>query len=173
MNTESFVFYESVWKAYKTLRKVFGLEAADHFFECIVEFGLYGVIPPEDDIVYTQGFEQTATSIYHAKVKRHTAIENGKKGGRKERYSAEEVANLKDQGLTNKQIAQQLGYSEETVRIKLKQAKEKTTENPNNPLVNLNEKENKNDNETVNKNDNETTTETDNENDNDFSIYII
>lgn len=170
MNSESFVFYESVWKAYKTLRKVLGLEAADHFLECIVEFGLYGVVPPEDDIVYTQGFEQTATSIYHAKIKRLTAIENGKKGGRKEKYSAEEVAELKAQGLTNKQIAQQLGYSEETVRVKLKQAREKTTENPNNPLVNLNEKDNKNGNETTNENDTKTDNKTANEND--LSIYI-
>lgn len=157
MNTESFVFYESVWKAYITLRDRMGLESAAHFFECIAEFGLYGVMPPDNDIVYTQGFEQTATSIYHAKSKRLTAIENGKKGGRKQRYSAEEVAELKAQGLTNKQIAEKLGYSTETVRVKLKEAKEKTTENPNNPLVNLNENLNRNENGNGNGNDNDFT----------------
>lgn len=159
MNTESFVFYESVWKAYLTLRDRIGLESAAHFFECIAEFGLYGVLPPNDDIVYTQGFEQTATSIYHAKNKRLIAIENGKKGGRKERYSAEEVAKLKAEGLTNKQIAEKLGYSEETVRLKLNKAKEKTTENQKKPLVNLNENSNRNGNGTANENENE------------FSIY--
>lgn len=159
MNTESFVFYESVWKAYLTLRDRIGLESAAHFFECIAEFGLYGVLPPNDDIVYTQGFEQTATSIYHAKNKRLIAIENGKKGGRKERHSAEEVAKLKAEGLTNKQIAEKLGYSEETVRLKLNKAKEKTTENQKKPLVNLNENSNRNGNGTANENENE------------FSIY--
>lgn len=123
-NTESFVFYESFYKTYNTIKSRVNEKMAYHLLDCIIEFGLYGVVPDESDDVWLYGFEQCITSISNAKTKREIAIENGKKGGRKERYSPQEVLQLKERGLTNKQIANQLGYSTETVRLKLLKAEE-------------------------------------------------
>lgn len=82
MNDSSFVLYESVYKQAQILEKRVGADAAMHFMNAIMEFGLYGVIPEEDDEVWLYGFEQTITSIDRAKKRHIQAVEGGKKGGR-------------------------------------------------------------------------------------------
>ena len=111
INTQSFVLYESVYKHIQTLSNRVSETTALHYINCIMEFGLYGVEPPDDDEVWIYGFEQAMTSIYSAKERYNKSKENGRKGGAPERFTKEQVKELKDQGLTNKEVANTLFIS--------------------------------------------------------------
>ena len=140
MNSESFVMYESVYKQIQILEKRLGTETAMKFLNAVMEFGLYGVIPEEESEVWLYGFEQTITSIGMAKSRYAAAVENGKKGGRKKTIDDIKVIELKEQGLTNKKIAEKLGCSKSSVE-KISSAYRKNRKNLND---NVNENENVN-----------------------------
>lgn len=118
INSESFVLYESVYKHIKTLSERVSDTTALHYINCIMEFGLYGIMPPDDDEVWIYGFEQAMTSIYSAKERYNKSKENGRKGGAPERFTKEQVKELKNQGLTNQEVANTLGCSTKTVERK-------------------------------------------------------
>ena len=118
INSESFVLYESVYKHIQTLSNRVSETTALHYINCIMEFGLYGVEPPDDDEVWIYGFEQAMTSIYSAKERYNKSKENGRKGGAPERFSVDQVVELKEQGLTNKEVANILGCSPKTEYLK-------------------------------------------------------
>lgn len=151
MNNESFVMYESVYKQAAILEKRLGKEIAYDFLKAVIEFGLYGVLPDEDDLVWLYGFEQTITSISKAKDRYTAAVENGKKGGRKPTIDKEKVLALKAQGLTNKQVAEEVGCSVSSVeKINAENRKNQKYLNEN-----VNGNVNFNDNVTKNKNTND------------------
>ena len=142
MNSESFVLYESVYKQASILEKRLGKEVAYDFIKAIMEFGLYGVVPEEDDIVWLYGFEQSITSIGAAKDRYNASIENGKKGGRPQTIDREKVIELHNKKYTNKQIAQQMGCSVSSVE-KITATNRKNQKKPNeNVNENVNENEN-------------------------------
>lgn len=162
INTQSFVLYESVYKHIQTLSNRVSETIALHYINCIMEFGLYGVIPPEDDDVWTYGFEQAITSIYAAKERYNKSKENGKKGGAPERFPAEQVAELKEQGLTNQEVAKTLGCSTKTVERKnraIREAKARTDKTEHNLKEKEKDNDNNNKNQTANGNDTYNTTE--------------
>lgn len=140
MNNESFVMYESVYKQAQILEKRLGKETAYNFLNAVMEFGLFGVIPEEDSEVWLYGFEQTITSISKAKSRYEAAVENGKKGGRKPTVDREKVIALKATGMTNKQVAAELGCSESTIE-KINKENRKNQKNLND---NVNENDNNN-----------------------------
>lgn len=142
MNDGSFVLYESVYKQSERLEKKLGAEAAYRFIKAVMEFGLYGVIPEEEDNVWLYGLEQTITSIDKAKDRYTAAVANGKKGGRPKTIDDSKIKELIDQGKTNKEIADMLGCSISSVEKKGAQYRKNRK--------NLNENENDN----VNENDN-------------------
>lgn len=111
LNTESFVFYESTFKNYLRLKKLVSLEAADMFLEAVCNYGLYGIIPEEDDIVWAYGLEQTITSISSAKDRYAVAASNGAKGGRPSKIDYNKAEELKAQGYIYKDIAAKMGCS--------------------------------------------------------------
>ena len=143
INTQSFVLYESVYKHIETLKNRVSESAALHYITSIMEFGLYGVLPPDDDEVWVYGFEQAKTSIYAAKERYNKSKENGKMGGAPERYTVEQVAELKEQGLTNQEIANILGCCEKTVERKNKAYRDSQRQTDKTEH-NLKEKENEN-----------------------------
>ena len=51
-------------------------------YKAITNFGLYGVLPEEEDKVWAYGFDALAASIASAQKRYSVAVENGKKGGR-------------------------------------------------------------------------------------------
>lgn len=162
INTQSFVLYESVYKHIQTLQKRVSAETALKYANAVMEFGLYGVIPSEDDVVWIYGFEQAMTSIYSSKEKYSKAIDNGKKGGAPRKYNHDLIVELKDQGLTNKQIAEEIGCAEITVSRALKEDRERKEgkeEQDNISNLNLNDK----DKETVTINVNDNSKNKDNE----------
>ena len=115
-NSCSFVFYESVWKQYQILdaRRP---EAAKAFMRAVIEYGLYDIVPPEDDEVWMYGLEQTITSIDAAKGRREKNQEDGSKGGRPAiRFDRELIEQKKQELKTWKAVAEFLGIDEKTLR---------------------------------------------------------
>lgn len=115
-NNCSFVFYESVWKQYQILdaRRP---EAAKAFIRAVIEYGLYDIVPPEDDEVWMYGLEQTITSIDAAKGRREKNQEDGSKGGRPAiRFERELIEQKKQELKTWKAVAEFLGIDEKTLR---------------------------------------------------------
>ena len=165
MNAESFVFYESVYKQAERLEKKLGKEVGYDFLKAVIEFGLYGVIPDDDDNAWLYGLEQTITSIDAAKNRYAAAVENGKKGGRKKvELNQEEVMKKKAELKTWKAVAAFYKVDEDTLRkIRKQWEKAEKPKNLNDDNVNVSEKEkekaekpkNLNDNVNVNVNDNE------------------
>lgn len=147
MNNESFVFYESVYKQSQILEKRLGAEVALAFMNAVVEFGLYGVIPEEDDPLWLYGLEQTFTSIGAAKDRRQQQISNGKKGGRPKTIDDQQVIEMFKQGMTNSEIAAAVGCSLSSVEKKVSAYRKnvKTVKT----LTNLNENVNDNENENI------------------------
>ena len=115
-NSCSFVFYESVWKQYQILdaRRP---DAAKAFMRAVIEYGLYDIVPPEDDEVWMYGLEQTITSIDAAKGRREKNQEDGSKGGRPAiRFERELIEQKKQELKTWKAVAEFLGIDEKTLR---------------------------------------------------------
>lgn len=115
-NSCSFVFYESVWKQYQILdaRRP---EAAKAFMRAVIEYGLYDIVPSEDDEVWMYGLEQTITSIDAAKGRREKNQEDGSKGGRPAiRFERELIEQKKQELKTWKAVAEFLGIDEKTLR---------------------------------------------------------
>lgn len=150
MNAESFVFYESVYKQAERLEKKLGKEVGYDFLKAVIEFGLYGVVPDDDDNAWLYGLEQTITSIGAAKDRYAAAVENGKKGGRKKvELNQEEVMKKKAELKTWKAVAAFYKVDEDTLR-KIRKQWEKA-EKPKN----LNDNVNVNVNDNVNEKENE------------------
>ena len=173
MNAESFVFYESVYKQAERLEKKLGKEVGYDFLKAVIEFGLYGVVPDDDDNAWLYGLEQTITSIGAAKDRYAAAVENGKKGGRKKvELNQEEVMKKKAELKTWKAVAAFYKVDEDTLRkIRKQWEKAEKPKNLNDDNVNVNEKEkekaekpkNLNDNVNVNVNVNDNENEKENE----------
>ena len=133
-NSCSFVFYESVWKQYQILdaRRP---EAAKAFMRAVVEYGLYDIVPPEDDEVWMYGLEQTITSIDAAKGRREKNQEDGSKGGRPAiRFERELIEQKKQELKTWKAVAEFLGIDEKTLRKIRSNWEEEKPEKPEIPV---------------------------------------
>ena len=133
-NSCSFVFYESVWKQYQILdaRRP---EAAKAFMRAVIEYGLYDIVPPEDDEVWMYGLEQTITSIDAAKGRREKNQEDGSKGGRPAiRFERELIEQKKQELKTWKAVAEFLGIDEKTLRKIRSNWEEEKTEKPEIPV---------------------------------------
>ena len=133
-NSCSFVFYESVWKQYQILdaRRP---EAAKAFMRAVIEYGLYDIVPPEDDEVWMYGLEQTITSIDAAKGRREKNQEDGSKGGRPTiRFERELIEQKKQELKTWKAVAEFLGIDEKTLRKIRSNWEEEKTEKPEIPV---------------------------------------
>ena len=142
MNTESFVIYESMFKQMDRLEGKLGKEVAYDFMKAVMEFGLYGVMPGDEEDVWLYGLEQTFATIDSAKARYERACGNGKKGGRPTVDLDQQSVLQKYKELkTWKATAAFFGVDEDTLR-KLRKQWDGKTEKPKN----LNDNDNVNDN---------------------------
>lgn len=116
-NYENFVFYGS----WRTLLEGFPEDIAKEILWQTMLLGTTGELTTDNPMIQGIVIGAIAPNIKKAKDRYAVAVENGKKGGRKERFSADEIQSLKQQGLTNQQIADKLGCSVSTVEKKAKQ----------------------------------------------------
>jgi len=121
-NTSAFVFYESFLKGIQRVEGFEGKEAAYDFLMDLIEYGLYGLVPDENNKTWLYGFEQMKASIDNAQTRREKQIAQGKMGGRpRKTVDIEEILALRDQGLSMRAIADRLVISPKTVSRRLEE----------------------------------------------------
>ena len=113
---DNFVFYASWLDALNGLDETNGREFANEFLRQIVVYGVTGEIKTENPMII--GFiHAMCKDLLDKSKKRHKAcIENGNKGGRPKQYSNEEIIDLRNKGLSEQDIADNLGCSIKTVQ---------------------------------------------------------
>ena len=113
---DNFVFYASWLDALSGLDETNSREFANEFLRQIVIYGVTGEIETKDPM--TIGFiNAMCKDLIDKSKKRHKAcIENGNRGGRPKQYDAEEIKSLHEQGVSDEDIAKQLGCNVRTVQ---------------------------------------------------------
>ena len=145
IKNNSFVFYATNLEVVEALEQT-NPELANDFLKAIVEYGIYGEYKKGNPMIDALMI-QTGFGIDKAKDRYAAAIENGKKGGAPKKIDDNRVLELKNQGMTNKQIAKELNCSVSSIeKINAKNRKNRK---------NLNDNDNDNDNENENVNENE------------------
>ena len=129
-NTSAFVFYESFLKGIQRVESFEGKAAAYDYVMDLIEYGLYGLVPDDNNKTWLYGFEQMKASIDSAQVRREKQIAQGKMGGRPRKIvDIEEILVLKQQGLSLRAISDKLNISEKTVRRRIQEYEQFQNEN--------------------------------------------
>lgn len=114
---KGFWFFRTNYEAIKELEAT-NPELALQFALAIMEYGLFDDYDKTNPIVNAL-MSQAKFGIDEVNLRRDKNKGDGKKGGRKEKYSKEEVWRLADEGKSKNEIAAILGCDERTVRRKL------------------------------------------------------
>ena len=117
---ENFLFYGS-WKEHLDgLRELAGDEVAKEVAWQIINFGTSKEFDTDDQKIINMVNGMCRDLIASAKKRRLASIENGKQGGRPRKYNPEDMLALRENGLTDQEIADNLGCDVRTVRSTLK-----------------------------------------------------
>lgn len=113
---ENFVFYASWLDALSGLDETNSREFSNEFLRQIVIYGVTGEIETDNPMIV--GFINAMCKDLLDKSKRryNACVANGKKGGRAREYNPDDIMYLSNQGLTNQEIADNLGCSLKTVQ---------------------------------------------------------
>ena len=137
---DSFVFYRSFAEVISMIPDA---EDKITLLNALIEYGLNGTEP---DLQYPLSamFKQMTSSISGAQKRYQASVENGKKGGRPKTDDECKIRELKEQGLTDKQIAEELKCSISSVeKVPVKTRKnlkvDATRKNQKNPNDNVND----------------------------------
>lgn len=147
MDYDSFVFYGN----WRTMLDGFDKETAKDILWQIMLYGTAGEVDTSNPMINGIVMGCCAAGIDKAKDRYANAVDNGKKGGRPTEVDVEHVQELKKSGLTNKEIATELGCSTRTVERANRQNRQNLNININNNN-NINNKDNSNTNTTMNVN---------------------
>lgn len=115
-NKENFLFLASwhdILEGYDSAGKP---EIASEIAKQIIYYGVTGQMTSDDPVVVGTVTGMCAALIDRSKKRYNTCVANGKKGGRPKQYSAEEMLYLRSQGLSDQDIADNLGCSVKTVQ---------------------------------------------------------
>ncbi len=130
---ESMIIYESAYKAISYLPdEKSQLEA----LKGLLEYGFYDTVPESDNPFIKMIYVQAIPSMRNAKERYDASVENGKKGGRPAEVPTEEIIEMKQNGMTNKQIAEKLGCSEKNIEKRVSTYSKAHPTNPTNPPTN-------------------------------------
>jgi len=132
MKKDSAIIYESV---YKTIELIPDTELKWEAIKGILRYSFYGEELNSDnplvEMVYTSSFP----SIRNAVERYEKAVEGGKKGGRPTEVPIEKIIKMKNEGMTNKQIAEKMGCSIKNIEKRFATYNKKYPTNPTNPLL--------------------------------------
>ena len=118
---ENFVFYGS-WKEHLDgLRDLCGDDVTKEVVWQIINYGTSKEFDTEDQKIINIVNGMCRDLIASAKKRRQASMENGRQGGRPKKYSTEEMLALRDAGLSDQDIADNLGCDVRTVRNALKE----------------------------------------------------
>lgn len=125
----SMVFYESAYAAINYLPTT---ELKWEATQGLLNYGFYGIEPESDNPFVNMIYVQAMPSMRNAKQKYWKSVDDNK-GGRPTEVSTEEIMQMKQEGMTNKQIAAKLGCSVSNIENRVTTYKKKHPNNPNNP----------------------------------------
>ena len=143
MDYDSFVFYGN----WRTMLDGFDKETAKDILWQIMLYGTAGEVDTSNPMINGIVMGCCAAGIDKAKDRYANAVDNGKKGGRPTEIDAEHIQELKKSGLTNKEIAIELGCSTRTVERANRQNRQNLNINNN---INNNKNINSNSNPDIN-----------------------
>ena len=125
---DNFVFYGSWRETLEGFAEDFGEEYAHEALWNLMLCATAGDIKTNKKSIIKWINGSCVNNINSAKDRYAKAVENGKKGGRPTEVNSEQITELKAEGLTNTQIANELGCSTKTVQRALKDV-DKTGQN--------------------------------------------
>lgn len=128
MDYDSFVFYGN----WRTILDGFDKETAKDILWQIMLYGTAGEVDTSNPMINGIVMGCCAVGIDKAKDRYANAVDNGKKGGRPSEIDAEHIQELKESGLTNKEIAAELGCSTRTIERANRQNRQNLNININN-----------------------------------------
>lgn len=117
---ENFIFLASWASTIESFDEAKQPELAGELAKQIVYYGTKGEITTDNPMIRGIVEGMCVALIDQAKQKYQNCKTNGNLGGRPERYPVAEMARLRDAGLTNEEIAENMGCSAQTVSKKLK-----------------------------------------------------
>lgn len=113
---ENFIFYGS-WKEHLNgLKQLCGEDVAKEVAWQIINYGTYKSFDTEDQKIIDMVNGMCRDLIDSAKKRREASIGNGKQGGRPTKYNVDDMLALRAKGLSNQEIADNLGCSVKTVQ---------------------------------------------------------
>ena len=168
MKKNSALIYEGTYQAINYIPdEKLQLEA----YRGIIEYGLYGTEPHSENPFVNMVYVQAIPYLNKARERYQKAVESGKKGGRPTQIDKERVQELKENGLSLKEIAAELGVPENTVKSILYREGAKGAKGMQRG-ANLNDNDNVNDNVNDNENVNEKENDTVHENEKENGIEV-
>ena len=111
-----FIFFESWDKYLDTLEEDKDINYVNAVARAIIKYGLYGDCKTDDETIKRKVDAVCSDVINNTKARYAASVRNGSMGGRPTKYSSETIRQLREQGLTQQQIADQLGCSKRTVQ---------------------------------------------------------
>lgn len=114
---ESMVIYESAYLAINYLPTT---ELKWEAIEGLLKYGFYDIKPESKNPFVNMVYVQAIPSLKSASERYNRAVENGLKGGRPPKIDKQKVLELKEQGLSRKEIAEMLDISENSVKTILR-----------------------------------------------------
>lgn len=91
-------------------------EMASELAKQIIYYGVTGEMTTDDPVIVGTVMGMCAALIDKSKKRYNTCVANGKRGGRPKQYNVEDMMYLRNQGLSDQDIADNLGCSVKTVQ---------------------------------------------------------
>ena len=114
------VFYESWLETVDAFEKMFGTDFAKETIYALVYLSIRGEVKTENDLILGWIKGSCLPNIKAARDRYQKAVEAGKKGGRPKELDYDEIYRLKENGVSVKDIAEEMDLTEESVRCALK-----------------------------------------------------
>ncbi len=128
----STVIYESAYSAIEYLQDNTSKWEA---IRGLLRYGFYGESPESENPFINMIYTQAIPSMKSAKQRYEKAVSDGKRGGRPTEVSTEEIITMKSNGMTNKQIAEQIGCTTKNIENRVAIYNKSHPNNPNNLSV--------------------------------------
>lgn len=114
------VFYESWLETVDAFEKMMGIDFAKEAIYALVYLSIRGEVKTENDLILGWIKGSCLPNVQSAQEKYRRAVEAGKKGGRPKELDYDEIYRLKENGVSVKDIAEEMDLTEESVRCALK-----------------------------------------------------
>ena len=118
-NRNKFIFFESWDKYLDTLEEDRDINYVNAVARAIIKYGLYGDCQTDDETIRRKVDAVCSDLINNTKARYAASVKNGGVGGRPTQFDPDVARQLRDQGLSLKEIADQMGCSKRTVQRKL------------------------------------------------------